>query len=76
MYKLIYVIEILLQSSFINPIESYYNWIVILCTSSMYGVWFVMTGFYIMSCYVFIYFDMFYIQYHHLAKKDLWNNVY
>jgi hypothetical protein len=31
MYKFIYVIEFLLQSSFRNPIEFYYNWIVILC---------------------------------------------
>jgi hypothetical protein len=26
--------------------------------------------------YVFMYFDMFYIQWHHLAKKDLWNKAY
>jgi hypothetical protein len=25
---------------------------------------------------LFMYFDMFYIQWHHLAKKDLWNKVY
>jgi hypothetical protein len=31
MYKLIDVIEFLLQSSFRNPIQFYYNWIVILC---------------------------------------------
>jgi hypothetical protein len=28
------------------------------------------------AVYVFMYFDMFYIQWHHLAKKDLWNKVY
>jgi uncharacterized membrane protein len=26
--------------------------------------------------YVFMYFDMFYIQLHHLPRKDLWNKVY
>jgi hypothetical protein len=31
MYLLTDVIEFLLQSSFKNPIELYYNWIVILC---------------------------------------------
>jgi hypothetical protein len=54
MYKLIYVTEFLVQSSFRNPIEFYYNWIVIL--RIMYDVWCVMTGFHIMSClciYVF-----------------------
>jgi hypothetical protein len=25
---------------------------------------------------LFMYLDMFYIQWHHLAKKDLWNKVY
>jgi hypothetical protein len=25
---------------------------------------------------LFMYFDMFYIQWHHLAKKDLWNKIY
>jgi hypothetical protein len=28
------------------------------------------------AVYVFMYFDMFYIQWHHLAKRDLWNRVY
>jgi hypothetical protein len=37
MYELIDVIKFLLQSSFRNPIELYYNWIVILCV--MYDVW-------------------------------------
>jgi hypothetical protein len=41
------VIELLLQSSFRNPIEFYYNWIVIL--HNKYDVWCVMTRFYIMS---------------------------
>jgi hypothetical protein len=31
MYELIDVIEFLLQSSFRNPVEFYYTWIVILC---------------------------------------------
>jgi hypothetical protein len=37
MYELIDVIEFLLQPSFINPIEFYYNWIAILCI--MYDAW-------------------------------------
>jgi hypothetical protein len=28
------------------------------------------------AVYVFMYFDMFYIQWHHLVKTDLWNKVY
>jgi hypothetical protein len=28
------------------------------------------------AVYVFMYFDIFYIQWHHLAKKDLWNKVH
>jgi hypothetical protein len=28
------------------------------------------------AVYVFMYFDMFYIQWHDLTKKDLWNKVY
>jgi hypothetical protein len=28
------------------------------------------------AVYVFMYFDMFYIQWHRLAKKDLWNKEY
>jgi hypothetical protein len=44
MYKLIYVIEFLLQSSFRNPTELYYNLIVIL-----YDVW------RLCSIYVFFY---------------------
>jgi hypothetical protein len=28
------------------------------------------------AVYVFMYFDMFYIQWHCLAKKDLWNKVF
>jgi hypothetical protein len=40
----------------------------------MYDVWWLgsISG----AVYVFMYFDMFYIQWHHLAKKDLWNKVY
>jgi hypothetical protein len=34
MYKLIDVIEFLSQSGFRNPIQLYYNWIVILCRYS------------------------------------------
>jgi hypothetical protein len=47
-YELIDVSEFLLQSSFRNSIEFYYNWILILCI--MYDVWCVMTGLYIISC--------------------------
>jgi hypothetical protein len=28
------------------------------------------------AVYLFMYFDMFYIQWHHLPKRDLWNKVY
>jgi hypothetical protein len=40
----------------------------------MYDVWWLgsISG----DVYVFTDFDMFYIQWHHLAKKDLWNKVY
>jgi hypothetical protein len=31
MYKLIVAIEFLIQSSFRNPIEFYFNWIVMFC---------------------------------------------
>jgi hypothetical protein len=71
-YELIDVTEFLLQSSFRNPIEFYYNWIVILCM--MYDVWWL--GSVSRAVYVCMYFDMFCIQWHHLAKKDLWNKVY
>jgi hypothetical protein len=39
----------------------------------MYDVWWLgsISG----AVYVFMYFDMFYIQWHHLASKDLWNKV-
>jgi hypothetical protein len=69
---LIDVVEFLLQSRFRNPIEIYYNWIAILCI--MYDVW--CLGSISWPIYVFTYFDMFYIQWHHLAKKDLWSKVY
>jgi hypothetical protein len=36
----------------------------------------VATGFYIMNCLCIMYFDIFYIQWHHLAKEDLWNKIY
>jgi hypothetical protein len=64
MYELIDVTEFLLQSSFRNSME--------LCM--MHDVWWLgsISG----AVYVFMYFDMFYIQWHHLAKKDLWNKVY
>jgi hypothetical protein len=42
----------------------------ILCI--MYGVWCVMTGLFMYLCY----FDTFYIPWHHLAKKDVWNKVH
>jgi hypothetical protein len=67
MYELIDVIEFLLQSSFRNPIKLYYNWIVILC---------MMCSDWTLHHELFIYFDMFYIQWHRLAKEDLWNKVY
>jgi hypothetical protein len=72
MYELSHVTEFLLQSSFRNPTEFYYKWIVTLCM--MYDVWWLdsVSG----ADYVLTYFDMFYIQWHHLAKKDLWNKVY
>jgi hypothetical protein len=57
MYELIDVNEFLLQSSFSNPTEFYYNWIVILCI--MYDVsW---LGSISGAVYVFMYFDVFYI---------------
>jgi hypothetical protein len=68
MYLLIDVIEFLLQSSFRNSIEFYYtNWICM-----MYDVWWLCS----ISGAVYIFIDMFYIQWHHLAKKDLWDKVY
>jgi hypothetical protein len=42
-------------------------WIVILCI--MHDVWWL--GSVSWAVYVFMYFDMFYIQWHHLAKKDV-----
>jgi hypothetical protein len=72
MYKLIAVIELLLQSSFRNPTEFYYNWIIILYM--MYDV--SRLGSTSWAVYVFMYSDIFYIQWNHLAKKDLWNKVY
>jgi hypothetical protein len=67
MYKLIDVNEFLLQSSFRNPIEFYYNWIVVLC---------MMCDDWALYHELFIYLDMFYIPWHRLAKKDLCNKVY
>jgi hypothetical protein len=40
----------------------------------IYDVWWL--GSISQAVHVFIYFDMFYIQWHHLVKKDLWNKVY
>jgi hypothetical protein len=40
----------------------------------MYDVWWL--GSISEAVYVFMYFDMFYIQWHHFAKKDLWNKAY
>jgi hypothetical protein len=40
----------------------------------MYDVWWLgpISG----AVYAFMYSDMFYIQCHHLTKKDVWNEVY
>jgi hypothetical protein len=69
MHLLIDVTEFMLQSCLRNPIQFYYNWIII-----MYDVWWL--GYISEAHYVFMYSDMFYIQWHHLAKKDLWDIVY
>jgi hypothetical protein len=66
MYKLIDVIEFLLQSSFRNPIDFYYNWIVLCITCDNW----------VLYHELFMYFYMFYIQWHRLAKKDLCSKVY
>jgi hypothetical protein len=40
----------------------------------MYDVWWL--GFLLWAVYVFMYFDMFFIQWHHLVEKDPLNRVY
>jgi hypothetical protein len=40
----------------------------------MYTVWWL--GSISWAVYVFMYFDMFYIQWHNLTKKDLWYKVH
>jgi hypothetical protein len=42
----------------------------------MYYIWYMMCDNWVLYHKLFMYFDMFYIQWHHLAKKDLWNEVY
>jgi ABC-type transport system involved in Fe-S cluster assembly fused permease/ATPase subunit len=66
MYKLIDVIEFLLQSSFRNPIECY-NRIVIL--SIMYDVWWL--GSILWAVFVFLYFDIKISKYQMLALTSL-----
>jgi hypothetical protein len=67
MYKSIDVAEFLLQSSLRNPVEFYYNWIVILCI--IYDVRWI--GSILWAVYEFMCFVKFYIQWHCFAKKGL-----
>jgi hypothetical protein len=42
----------------------------------MHYVWYIMCDDWVLYHELFMYFDMFHIQWHCLAKKDLWNKVY
>jgi hypothetical protein len=42
----------------------------------MHYVWCMMCDDWVLYNELFMHFNMFYIQWHHLAKKDLWNIAY